>query len=31
MTPDRLPRWLRNTIDLYELNRSLLDSEVTLD
>ncbi len=31
MSSERLPRVLRNTIDLYELNRRVLDGEVVLD
>ncbi len=31
MTVDRLPRILRNTIDIYELNRRLVDGETSLD
>lgn len=31
MTIDRLPRILRNTIDIYELNRRLVDGETSLD
>jgi hypothetical protein len=31
MSTERLPRVLRNTIDLYELNRRVLDGEVVLD
>jgi hypothetical protein len=31
MTVDRLPRILRNTIDIYELNQRLLDGDAALD
>ncbi len=31
MNVDRLPRILRNTIDIYELNRRLVDGETSLD
>jgi len=31
MTTERLPRVVRNTIDLYELNRRIRDGELTLD
>jgi hypothetical protein len=31
MSTERLPRYLRKTIDLYELNRRVLDGEVVLD
>ena len=31
MSTERLPRLLRHTIDLYELNRRVLDGEVVLD
>ena len=31
MSTERLPRYLRKTIDLYEINRRVLDGEVVLD